>query len=61
MNLKFNEEIIPIEIADLIQKRNVAKENKDFVLSDEIRKKIERLGYEIIDSREGTKCKKIMR
>ena len=61
LNLKFNEEIIPIEIADLIQKRNVAKENKDFVLSDEIRKKIERLGYEIIDSREGTKCKKIMR
>ena len=47
------------EINKLIEERNTAKKNKDFKLADEIRDKIKSLGYEIEDTRQGTKCKKI--
>ena len=47
------------EVNKLIEERNKAKINKDFKLADEIRDKIKSLGYEIEDTRQGTKCKKI--
>ena len=47
------------EINRLIEERNEAKKNKDFKLADEIRDKIKSLGYEIEDTRQGTKWKKI--
>lgn len=48
-----------IEIEKLIDERNEAKSNKNYKLADEIRDKIKSLGYEIEDTRQGTKWKKI--
>jgi len=41
----------------LIIERNLARENKDFALADEIRGEIEELGFDVIDSTEGTEIK----
>ena len=46
---------IPEQIKNLVQEREVARKSKDFQKSDEIRQKIESLGFEIQDSSEGTK------
>lgn len=43
---------IPKEIIDLAEERKTAKENKDFEKSDEIRKKIEKKGFSIKDSKD---------
>lgn len=40
---------IPAEISELLQKRQTAKESKDFALSDQIRNQIEQMGYKLID------------
>lgn len=49
---------VPQEIQQLIKKRSDAKEAKDFKKSDELRKQIEDLGYEVMDTPEGQKVKK---
>jgi cysteinyl-tRNA synthetase len=56
-NLK--EEKIPEEIIKLAEEREQARANKDFKKSDELRDKINSLGYEITDSSEGPKISKI--
>ncbi|MEK7060085.1 MAG: cysteine--tRNA ligase [Patescibacteria group bacterium] len=56
-NLK--EEIIPEEIKKLVEEREEARKNKDFKKSDELRDKINSLGYEIKDSSDGYKINKI--
>lgn len=56
-NLK--EEKIPEEIKKLAEEREEARKNKDFKKSDELRQKINSLGYEIKDSPEGYKINKI--
>ena len=56
-NLK--EEKIPKEIKKLAEEREQARKNKDFKKSDELRNKIEKLGYEIKDSSEDYKIEKI--
>jgi cysteinyl-tRNA synthetase len=53
------EENIPEEIMSLISQRTEAKKNKNFKLADEIRNKIQELGYEVIDKKEGTEVKRI--
>lgn len=58
INLKEDE--IPEEIIKLAEERKIAKENKDYALSDELRKKINSLGFEIKDDTEqGYKINKI--
>ena len=57
VNLK--EEIIPEEIIKLAEERELARQNKDFQKSDELRKKINSLGYEVKDLPEGFKISKI--
>jgi cysteinyl-tRNA synthetase len=52
-NLK--EEIIPEKIKKLIAEREQARLNKDFKKSDELREKINSLGYEVKDTAEGQK------
>ena len=59
ITLKDNNDNADDEVNKLIEERNEAKKNKDFKLADEIRDKIKSLGYEIEDTRQGTKCKKI--
>ncbi len=53
--------IIPNNINELIKKRQIAKKNKDFELADKLRETIYELGYEILEQRNGVKCKKIMK
>jgi cysteinyl-tRNA synthetase len=56
-NLK--EEIIPEAILKLAEERELARQNKDFEKSDELRAKINSLGYEIKDLPDGYKINKI--
>lgn len=61
LGLKFEVESkeIPVEIQELIEKRNDAKKNRNFVMADEIREEILNKGYVIKDTREGVECKKM--
>ena len=52
-------EPIPNQVMNLAKERLEAREKKDFKMSDELRKKIKKLGYEIKDSKERFKLKKI--
>ncbi len=56
-NLK--EEKIPKEVLKLAKEREQARQNKDFQKSDELREKINFLGYEVKDTAEGQKISKI--
>lgn len=49
---------IPQEITDLAQQRIEAKKNKDYAKADELRNKIQELGYIIEDTKEGSNIKK---
>jgi cysteinyl-tRNA synthetase len=51
-------ESYPKEINELLEKRKKAKEEKDFKTADNVRKEIEDLGYEVMDTHEGQKVKK---
>ena len=46
------------KLEKLISKRNDAKKNKDYTLSDSIRDEVKSMGYDLIDSKEGTSFKK---
>ena len=65
LGLKINEEttkeqkMIPEEILRLAQERKIARENKDWAKSDELRDLIRSKGYEIKDTKEGTQIDKI--
>jgi cysteinyl-tRNA synthetase len=48
---------IPEEVQELITERDQARTEKDFTKSDELRKQIERFGFEVMDTPEGTKVK----
>jgi cysteinyl-tRNA synthetase len=50
---KIQELPMPKEIKDLLEERKTARKNKDFKKSDELRAKINSLGYEVKDSPEG--------
>ena len=52
-NLK--EEKIPVKIMKIVGEREKAREDKDFKKSDELRKEINSLGYEVKDTTEGQK------
>lgn len=54
--MKFEQEI-PQEILDLVEERKIARENKDWAKSDELRDLIQSKGYEIKDTKEGTEIK----
>ena len=47
------------EINILIEKRNIAKKEKNFVLADKIRDELLKKGIKLIDTRDGTKYEKI--
>ena len=49
---------IPQEILDLVEERKLARVNKEWQKSDELRDLIQSKGYEIKDSKEGTEIKK---
>ena len=45
---------VPDEIISLINQRNEARKNKDFKAADEFRKKLDDLGYKIMDGPKGS-------
>lgn len=49
---------IPSEILQLVEERETARKNKDFAKSDELRNKIQEMGYILEDSAGGAKVKK---
>lgn len=49
---------IPVQASELLKIRQQAREQKDFAKSDELRKQIEALGYEVMDTVQGQKVKK---
>lgn len=55
----WKKEEIPKEIQKLVDERNVARQNKDWQKSDEIRERIKSLGYEIKDAGDSTEVFKI--
>lgn len=55
-NLK--EEVVPREVMILVEEREQARKNKDFKKSDELRDKINSLGYTVEDSGENFKINK---
>lgn len=52
------DELTKLSVDSLIKSRLEAKNNKDFTKSDELRKKIEYLGYEVMDTPDGQKIRK---
>ena len=56
---KLEKDIIPENIVELVKEREIARVNKDWAKSDEIRDKITNLGYEVKDSDTGYKISKI--
>ena len=52
-------DIIPEEITKLAEERELERKNKDFKKSDELREKINSLGYEVKDTAEGQKIYKL--
>ena len=55
----FKVEKIPAEVKNLAEKRLVARNNKDWKKSDELRDKIKEFGYVIGDTKEGFKIDKV--
>ena len=45
---------IPEEVQKLLEERNIARQEKDWAKSDELRDKIQEYGYEVKDSKDGT-------
>ncbi|MFA5841564.1 MAG: cysteine--tRNA ligase [Candidatus Paceibacterota bacterium] len=59
LNLKnLKQEEIPTDIAELAKKRETAREEKNWHLSDEIRRNIEARGYDLKDTEDGPKITK---
>ena len=55
-----NKEIdLPEDIQKILDERNLARQNKDWALSDKLRDELKEKGYLVKDSKEGTKVEKI--
>ena len=54
-----NNEEVPNEIKDIIQKRNQARKEKDWKKSDELRDELQKLGYIVKDTKEGMQIEKV--
>lgn len=53
------EEVIPEEVLKLVEERFEARKNKDFAKSDELRAKINELGYEVKDTSDGPRLQQL--
>jgi len=53
------EEKIPEEIQELVNEREEARENKDYQKADKIREKIRRMNFELRDTKNGVKIRRI--
>jgi len=51
---------VPVEVRKLVEQREEARKNGDFEESDKLRNEIKGKGYEVVDTEEGSKLKKIV-
>jgi cysteinyl-tRNA synthetase len=58
-NIKPEKLEIPFDIRELLKRREIARRNKDFELSDDLRDRIKARGWQVDDTLEGQKVKKI--
>ena len=47
------------EVLDILNKRKIARDNKDYSLSDNLRDKLKELGYIVKDTKDGQKLEKV--
>ena len=52
---------VPDKVRELVQEREKAREGKDFARPDELRKRIKEEGYEVVDTKNGPKLKRILK
>jgi cysteinyl-tRNA synthetase len=57
--MKFEKSEVPVDILELAEKRALARKNKDWAKSDELREQIRTKGYGVVDDKEGYRIKKI--
>lgn len=57
--INIKQEEIPENVKNLLEQRNIARQEKNWALSDELRDKIKELGYNVKDSKDGAKLEKI--
>ena len=57
--LEFEEEKVPEEIKKLAEKREESRRKKDFALSDKIREEMRQKGWQLDDTKDGVKVKRI--
>ena len=57
--VKNNDEDIPNDIKELLEKRKEARINKDYALSDTLRDEIKEKGYIVKDTKDGQKLEKV--
>lgn len=50
---------LPLDILEVVEERRLARENKDFKLSDTLRDKLFDMGYKVLDTKEGQKIEKV--
>jgi cysteinyl-tRNA synthetase len=50
---------VPRDVADLAARRDAARAERDFITSDRLRAQIESLGWQVEDTPNGTKLRKI--
>jgi len=51
---------VPAEVRKLVEQREEARKNGDFEESDKLRNEVKSKGYEVVDTEEGSKLKKIV-
>ena len=61
LNIEAKEKEIELsnEVKEILNKRKIARENKDYSESDRLRDELLNLGYKVIDSKEGQKVEKV--
>lgn len=57
--INIKQEEISENVKNLLEQRNIARQEKNWALSDELRDKIKELGYNVKDSKDGAKLEKI--
>ena len=59
LNIEKEEKVeLPKEIIQIVEERKLARENKDWIKSDELRDKLISLGYTVKDSKDGMEVNK---
>lgn len=53
--VKEEEKVLPENVLEIIRKRDEARKNKDYAMSDKLRDELTSMGYKVLDSKEGTK------